>query len=324
MNDKVKLLVVAGPTACGKSDLAVEIAESVKSDFEKIKSVSPEIINFDSVQFFDRVEIGAAKPNADLLRRVKHHFIGHVPALAEYTAGEFRRDALKLIESAGQRAVTSYLCVGGSGFYMQALEKGMFDVPASRPETRSELEAHIENHGSTALHEELVKRDPSAGAKIHVNDHYRIVRALEVLRHSDDGLSLSEIRANQLISNESETFTFNKIGLFRNRDSLRQKVTLRVREMMAAGFIDEVKSLRGEGLTAWSPLNSVGYKEVQAFLDGKLSKDQLEQAIVTSTMQLAKRQMTWFRRDPEITWFDADENWTAAVEFGRKFLTLGQ
>ncbi|HVK61369.1 MAG TPA: tRNA (adenosine(37)-N6)-dimethylallyltransferase MiaA [Bdellovibrionales bacterium] len=312
-NASPRLLVIAGPTACGKSDLAVEISETTSSP-------RAEIINFDSVQFFASVEIGAAKPSPELLARARHHLVGHVPEGEDYTAGNFRRDALHIIEEREKAQVDRFIAVGGSGFYIQALEKGMYDVPASGSETRAELEAEIAANGAEKLHRELLERDPEAGAKIHLNDHYRIVRALEVLRHHGGRETLSEIRAKLLKSGPTSGFTTKKIGLFRKRDVLRQKVTMRVRLMMTAGFIEEVESLRARGLASWSPLSSVGYKEVQAFLEGSLPKNQLEDAIVTSTMQLAKRQMTWFRRDPEVTWFDADENWPEAVRFGEEFL----
>ncbi|MES2854929.1 MAG: tRNA (adenosine(37)-N6)-dimethylallyltransferase MiaA [Bdellovibrionota bacterium] len=321
MSELTRILVVAGPTACGKSDLAVEIIEKT-AEVDGLNVPRAEIINFDSVQFFDEVEIGAAKPSADLLSRAKHHLVGHVAKHEEFTAGNFRRDALDVIRECNARAVSRFACVGGSGFYLQALEKGMYDAPASAPETRSDLEAEIERTGSARLHEELKSRDPMAAAKIHVNDHYRIVRALEVLRHHQGQGSLSEIRAKLLAASRTEEFTFKKIGLFRDRGILRQKVTERVRRMMSEGFIAEVERLRAIGLSGWAPLSSVGYKEVQAYLDGTLPKEKLEDAIVTSTMQLAKRQMTWFRRDPEIMWFDTDKDWAAAVRFGQEFLAV--
>lgn len=307
------LLMIVGPTASGKSDLAVEAIESLPKPH-------PEIINCDSIQFFDAVEIGSAKPPAEALAKVPHHLIGHLPKGATYTAGDFRRDAIKVIEERVQAGVHRFVGVGGSGFYVQALEKGMFDVPPSPEDLRGELEAQADREGLEILHAELLRRDAVAGNRIKPADRYRIIRALEILRGDSEGRTLSEIQASFEKLRPEAPFEVVKVGLKRSRDVLRDAVHKRTRRMLAAGFIDEVKALRGEGFKDWAPLLSVGYKEIQEFLDGTLTEQELEPAIVTSTMQLAKRQMTWFKRDPTIEWFDADTEWARALDRVRELL----
>ncbi len=297
------LLFVVGSTATGKSDLAVEISESV--------TPRRELINCDSVSFFDKVQIGAAKPSADLLKRAVHHLLGHVSPMDKYTAGNFRRDALKIIE---RKPCQDYIVVGGSGFYSQALEKGMYDVADPSPQMQAQLLQEAGSPGGAAsLYSELKLRDPET--KIQPADQYRTLRALEILRQAP-GKTMAQIKAEFELNRPAHSFTSSKIGLFRPRDVLRKKVTERTRKMMQQGLVEEVEKLRAQGLASWSPLQSVGYKEVQAYLDGLLSKAELEPLIVTSTMQLAKQQMTWFRRDPSIVWFDPDEHWPEALAKG--------
>jgi tRNA dimethylallyltransferase len=304
------LVFIVGPTASGKTDVAVEIAET--------RSI--EILNCDSVQFFDGVEIGAAKPSRDQLARVRHHLVGHVAKGADYTAGSFRRDAIKVIEEASARGIRDLLAVGGSGFYVQALEKGMFDVPEVKPHVREQLEREAEESGLAPLHAELERRDPSAAVKINPADRYRILRALEILRSAPEGSTLTSIREKFERSAPPSPFRVSKIGIFRERRVLRERVTERTRAMIKCGLIEEVEALRAEGFKNWAPLQSVGYKEVQDYLDGSLKRDELEPKIITSTMQLAKRQMTWFKRDASINWFDSEKDAQAAVSYARSLV----
>lgn len=308
------LLFIVGPTACGKSDFAVELTEALGRANAKRSAGLPEIINCDSVQFFDGVDIGAAKPSADLLSRVPHHLIGHVPLGGDYTAGEFRRDALRVLEERARSGLRLFLPVGGSGFYVQALEKGMYDVPPIADEIREGIEKELSSHGLGALYRELKTRDPEAALKIKPADRYRIVRALEILRSSKDGATLTEIRARFELMRPAPPFGVKKIGLYRSRDDLRKRVTVRTRLMLEQGLLDEVQSLREKGLERWGPLLSVGYREAQDYLTGRITRDELEPAIITSTMQLAKRQMTWFKRDPSLQWYDIEKDSRSSLQ----------
>jgi tRNA dimethylallyltransferase len=318
MTSKPHLLFVVGPTACGKSDIAVEIAEALRP------TAAAEIINCDSVQFFEGVDIGAAKPSADLLTRVPHHLIGHLPLGGEYTAGGFRRDALKLIEDRKQQAsIETFIPVGGSGFYVQALEKGMYDVPLVSAEIRAQVESDsAEPGGWLKLYTELKTRDFSASEKIKPGDSYRILRAIEILRAHPRG-TLTEIRAKFEASRPPSPFRVSKVGIFRPREILRERVTQRTRQMLKNGLIDEVKALREKGFKMWAPLSSVGYRETQDYLDGRLKLEDLEPLIITSTMQLAKRQMTWFKRDLSIRWFDSEAGSRAPVQYAITLMPEG-
>ena len=312
------LLFVVGPTACGKSDFAVEVSEQSGRPGE----LHAEIINCDSVQFFEGIDIGAAKPDFDLMARATHHLISHLPPGATYTAGDFRRDALRIITERTAAKVNRFIPVGGSGFYIQALEKGMFDVPDIPDEIREAVASEHQKNGLGPLHDELMRRDPVSGARIKPGDTYRILRALEILRADPDSRTLNEIKDHFERHRKSPPFEVSKIGLFRERDVLRDRVIERTRRMLRDGLIEEVKALREKGLGAWAPMQSVGYAEVQAMLDGKLNKEVLTESIVTSTMQLAKRQMTWFKRDPQIQWFDSEKGFElpltrARAIFGR-------
>lgn len=331
-----QVLFVVGPTASGKSEFAVEIAEAIAEAISRAgvggtSGQSPEIINTDSVQFFAGVDIGAAKPPAELTKRVVHHLIGHVPVGGEYTAGQFRQDALALMaaqELAVRDSEQIWLAVGGSGFYVQALDKGMFDVPSVSPDTRAGLEKEAAIPGGwQTLYRELESRDAVTARRIHPSDRYRILRALEVLRSHNGTLTEIRERFHQAkpaagpVVNHEPRLKSHKIGFFRDREVLRQAVTLRTQMMLRHGLIDEVVGLRAKlralsadgSIDTWAPLRSVGYREVQDYLDGKLAREQLESAIVTSTMQLAKRQMTWFKRDPEIRWFDTAAGSAGAI-----------
>ena len=315
-SDLPHLVFVVGPTACGKSDFAVEA--SVRSP--ALGKLQPEIINCDSIQFFEGVDIGAAKPSEELLARATHHLISHVAKGEKYNAGDFRRDALTVIHERSLSGCQRFLAVGGSGFYIQALEKGMFDVPDIPEEIKEDLTKELEGKGLEFLHRELVRRDPDSGKRIQPADKYRILRALEILRADPENRTLSEIKEHFDRHREAPPFRVSKLGLFRQRDVLRERVIERTRNMLKNGLVNEVHALRLEGLGSWNPMQSVGYAEVQAMLDGYLPEELLVDAIVTSTMQLAKRQMTWFKKDASIQWFDVEAGLDGPLEAAKRLL----
>jgi tRNA dimethylallyltransferase len=182
----------------------------------------------------------------------------------------------------------------------------MFDLPEIAPGVRESLARELaEPAGRERLHAELATRDPEAASKININDPYRIVRALEILRSSSTNATLSSIRARFESQRPQAIFESIKIGLKVPRDMLRERVINRTQQMLRSGLIEEVESLCAQGLSEWAPLKSVGYAEVQMMLNGEIARAELEDRIVTSTMQLAKRQMTWFKRDADVRWVDA-------------------
>ncbi|HEX4924527.1 MAG TPA: tRNA (adenosine(37)-N6)-dimethylallyltransferase MiaA [Bdellovibrionales bacterium] len=285
------VVFIHGPTATGKTELAVRAAELFKG----------EIINCDSVQVYGSLDVGAAKPSREQLDRATHHLIGHVADGHTYTAGEYRRDALEVIASRFKEGVDLFFVVGGSGFYSQALVKGLYPVPPSDPAVRADLQERLTRDGLGALFAELEGRDPGYARKIGPNDRYRIVRALEVLATS--GFSTMK---DVLVAFESQRppFRYVQVGLNHLRSRLRERVEFRTRAMLRAGLADETRALLARGLGPWPALRSVGYKECVDALEGRLPFEELETMIAQSTMQLAKRQMTWFRRDRRIVWFD--------------------
>ncbi len=294
------VIFVVGPTAAGKSAFALQAAEATQS----------EILNTDSIQIYQRVDIGAAKPTTAELARVPHHLVGVVPAGETWTVGDFRREAIRVITERFRAGTDVLFAVGGSGFYVQALEKGLVDVPEIAPEIRAAVERDVEEYGLAALHLELTQRDPESAAEISINDSYRIKRAIEIVR-TLQGARILDRPAPDLTwsglrrlhaenAKASLPFDVVKLGIIRPRPQIRKAVEARTHKMLELGLIDEVQGLRQDGFSNWAPMLSVGYREVQEMLDGHLGREELPSMIVTKTMQLVKRQTTWFRRDEHV------------------------
>lgn len=290
----MKAIFVVGPTATGKSQLALAIAQKFGGS----------IVNCDSIQFYNRLKIGSAGPSDEELKLVPHYLYGYVNPPEEVTAGQYLRDFHNLIET-NKDLKSPLIIVGGTGFYVQALEKGMYNVPQIQPELKQQIEDEIKEHGNEKAYKELTDFDPET--KIHINDAYRIGRALEVKRAFN--LKMSELKMQTLLSDDAETkfklpFPFMKIGVDVDREILVNNIALRTKKMLQAGFIDEVKALIDEGYADWAPMNSVGYSEIKEFLSGRIAQADLEELINQSTRQLTKKQKTWFKRDPAIKWVD--------------------
>lgn len=286
----MKVVFVVGPTCTGKSNFAVQAA---------IKT-SGEILNADSLQFYQSLDIGTAKPTPQEREVVPHHLYDFIPVGEVLTAGDYRRLALLKLDEMNSRGVKVAYIVGGSGFYLQALEKGMFDFGKVDPSIHNEVRLQAE----TDLHSlflELRSKDPVYADKIGMADKYRIARAVELLRMF--GKSPTELRSEFV----PVPFPYEiiKVGFSMTRESLLHKVSERTRRMLKTGLILEVKNVLQKTSSKWPPLSSIGYKEVLLFLEGQFPEESLEPEIVQNTMRLAKRQMTWFKRDPEIDWYDS-------------------
>jgi tRNA dimethylallyltransferase len=288
---KPRAIFIVGPTASGKSELAMDLAESFGG----------EIINGDSVQVFDRVNIGSAKPLKEDLSRVPHHLFGHVKTGESYTAGDYRRDAIAAMEDGVSRGIETFFVVGGSGFYIQALSQGMFSVPGGNDSVRHEMTRKLESRGLEPLYDELLGLDADYAQKIGPKDSYRIQRALEILK-STSFTNMAEVKKEFKV--QVNPFDCCFLGVRCSREKLRKKVQIRTNSMINRGLVQETKDLLKDNLGTWSPLKSVGYKEVVEHLDGQYDQNELAQRIIASTMKLAKKQMTWFRRDNRIHWFD--------------------
>lgn len=288
-NQMNKAIFVVGTTASGKSDWALDLAEEVKGC----------IFNCDSIQLYSQVEIGSAQPTAQQKSRVPHHLFAYVHAPKEMTAGTYRRDHLELLEKTKQPVFV----VGGTGFYFQALEKGMYAAPAASPEIQEAIENTLgEINGDQILWDELNQKDPVSAQKIHKHDHYRLIRAIELIRR--EGKTLSEIRTQLQQQPVSYPWPYKKVGIKWEKADLEKRVQIRTKKMLDMGLIDETKKLLDQGLDEWAPLHSVGYFEVVTYLHEQKTLAWLEEEIVRSTLKLAKKQRTWFQRDKEIHWFD--------------------
>lgn len=291
MIDKTKVIFVVGPTASGKSSLALRLAQKFNGC----------IINIDSVQFYRGLVIGSAAPTEEEKKQVPHFLFSYVKAPKEMTAGQYIRDFYELIESGQVR--TPLFVVGGTGFYVQALEKGMFDVAEVNEEIKKEVLADFEIFGADKMFTELKNFDPET--ELHPNDHYRVGRALEVKRAFN--LKMSELKNAKSSVNKSKLpYPAIKIGLtFETKDKEKfiERVNARTSKMLDEGLIEETK-LHLEKFENWAPLSSVGYHETKEFLKGRLTREDLPLAITQATMKLVKKQKTWFKRDKTILWSD--------------------
>lgn len=294
----MKVLFVVGPTGSGKTEFALRVAEESGAH----------ILNADSVQFYQGLDIGSAKPSSLERARVPHHLFDVAPVGSVLTAGDYRRLALeKLAELESVNRLT--LVVGGSGFYIQALEKGMFDFGKVPMEISAQVKADAESR-LPLLAQELADIDPDYAKKVGPTDKYRIARAIELWRHFRK--TPSELRAE--FKPQSFPYPLQKVGLSVDREVLRQRVEARAQSMLQQGWIEEVQVLLREAGPHWPPLQSVGYAEILKYLAGDIPWENLVPEIVTSTMRLAKRQATWFRRDSEIVWYDIGAGFDGPLE----------
>lgn len=297
----VPLGFVVGSTASGKSDLAVAAALVCAQ-----KGRPVEIISADSVQIYRELVIGSARPSDQDLSSVRHHLIGHMSVADEYTAADFAREATAIIARSPE---TPFLVVGGSGFYIQALMRGLYPIEKANPVVRSELEGRAQAEGLEALYRELQSKDAATAAKIAPQDRYRIIRALEIQASLPIGRTLSQIRRAFDASSKdhlARLFPGRSVatfGLKIDRERLEGQARLRAESMVRNGLITETESLRAY----WTRpvLQSVGYRETIEHLRGEIPFSELVPAIVGSTLRLAKKQRTWFGRDDATQWFDA-------------------
>ncbi len=282
------LLCILGPTAVGKTELALRIATRLDG----------EIISVDSRQIYCNMDIGTAKPTPDQLRTVPHHMINCVMPDEPFSAADYQRGADEAICQIRQRGNVPML-VGGSGMYFRALVDGLFDGPQADPALRQKLRQEAEELGIQHLYSRLETIDPEAAEKIHHNDLMRIIRALEV--YEKTGKRISELR--QQWGSGKSRYELAAFGLTRPRHELYERIEKRVDQMMAEGLLDEVRSLSGYARDMHS-MKCLGYKELFSFLDGQCDLDEAVQLIKQNTRRYAKRQLTWFRKDSRIEWID--------------------
>lgn len=310
-----KVVFVVGPTASGKSALALDLAQRFDGA----------IINADSIQMYQNLDIGSAKPTAEEMNLVPHYLFGFAKAPETVTVGDFHRKFFELIETIPQDLA---FVVGGTGFYFQALEKGLPKIPAARPDFQGPYFKKWAADPASARedHEFLKSRDPQSAARIHFNDHYRLARALDIMDAT--GKSVTDVWQDHGDAAPQFPYSLLKIGFRASREDLEERVRLRTREMLSKGMLNEVERLLQQGFENWDPLFSVGYKQVRDALlkGGEPDLEALEKDIVQQTLKLAKKQRTWFQRDPEIHWLQFrnlpnhfKENLTQARELVQNF-----
>ncbi len=297
-------VLIVGPTGCGKSALALALAEKFAGG----------ILNCDSIQTYQRLNIGAAKPTSAEMARVPHFLFDAIPAGEVLTAGDFRKMAMEILQRELPRRML--FGPGGSGFYIQALEKGMFDVPKPDPEVDRVVRAECAALGLAGIYRELQRLDPAYAEDLNPQDAYRITRALVIMR--DSGRKVSELRRE--FKPQPFPFPLLKLGLSPSRDELEPRIRRRTQAMLDSGLVAEAQSLVQDGFGEWPALQSVGYRETLAYLRGEINEQRLTELIVEKTLQLAKKQKTWFKRDAEIQWLPVDEPLPQANKIVQEFL----
>lgn len=287
-----KILCILGPTASGKTDLAIQLAQQLPCD----------LISVDSAMVYTGMDIGTAKPDVDTLKAYPHALIDICDPSIPYSAAQFRHDALQAIEKSIARQRLPVL-VGGSMLYHRVLQQGIAELPAADDTIRAELQKKAEDQGWEALHQQLQQIDPISAARIHPNDPQRLLRALEV--HAISGKSLSDHWQEQ--QTNALPYSFINIGLQIDRALLRQRIAERFHQMLQHGFIDEVRLLhtRTDMHANLPSMKSVGYQQAWQYLEGQISHVEMTEHAINATRQFAKRQVTWLRRWPEIKWVDA-------------------
>ncbi|GMR05037.1 MAG: tRNA (adenosine(37)-N6)-dimethylallyltransferase MiaA [Thermodesulfobacteriota bacterium] len=293
MGEKIKLVVIAGPTASGKSALAVELSTLLNG----------EIINADSMQVYRFMDIGTAKPDKRQRGGIPHHLIDAVDPDEDFTAARFREEADLKIKEIHSRGKNPFV-VGGTGLYIKTLTKGIFEGPGKDKALRAELLRDAGKNGGESLYARLKEVDPVSAASIHPNNLRRIIRALEVYALSKRPISEFQ-REHAFTETPYDTLT---IGLKKERDRLYADIDKRVEMMIKNGLVEETKKLIEMGYSAnIKPLGGLGYKEAVAYLAGEISIEEAVMLIKRNTRHYAKRQMTWFRKYPEIKWFNPEE-----------------
>jgi tRNA dimethylallyltransferase len=283
------LIVIVGPTAVGKTALSIELA----------KQFETEIISADSRQVFREMELGTAKPNDQDLQTIPHHFVNSHSIHDSFNAADFEKEALIKLNSIFEKHQVAVV-VGGSGLYVDALCKGMDNIPAVDPQVRYNLNKQLENLGLQTLQDQLKQLDPRYYSEVDLNNPQRVVRALEVCIGT--GRPYSSLRQQTIAE---RPFKIVKIGLKLDREILYKRIDERMEKMIADGLFQEAESLFP--LRHLNALQTVGYTEIFDFLEGRTDKGEAIRLLKRNSRRYAKRQLTWFNRDKEIYWFEPSQ-----------------
>jgi len=280
------LIVVTGPTGVGKTEATLRLAEHFDVP----------VINADSRQIFSEIPIGTAAPTAAQQARVRHYFVGNHHLEDYYSASLFEEDVLKIIHEASSKVS---LLSGGSMMYIDAVCKGIDDIPTIRPEVRQEMMQLLESEGLEKMCELLHEWDPEHWAVVDRNNPRRVIHALEICKQT--GRTYTSFRSNTI---KERPFNIIKIGLNRDRETLYQRINQRVLQMIDDGMIEEAQRVYPKRML--NSLNTVGYKELFEYLDGLTTLDEAIFKIQSNTRRYARKQLTWYKRDTEMTWFSPD------------------
>lgn len=307
LRDSLPLVAIIGPTAVGKTGLVLELAERLNA----------EVISVDSMQVYRHLDIGTAKPTAEERRRVKHHLLDLVNPDDEYHVGRFVVDAEQACREIAERGRVPIL-TGGTGLYLKGFQEGLFVMEADStkgtepdPEIeriRVELKMALLEHGREVLHGRLAEIDPISAARIHPNDTSRLLRALEVYELTGQPWSAQLARHENNQSPKKPNKNILKIGLMGEREWLYERINQRAAQMLQDGLIEEIEGLLAMGFgSALKPMQAIGYRHGLEFLAGVRDQPETLRMLAQDTRHYAKRQLTWFRRDPEISWFRPEQ-----------------
>jgi len=290
---KPKIIVICGPTALGKTSIAIDLAGTFSS----------EIINADSMQIYRYMDIGTAKPTPDEQSYATHHMIDFVNPDEHFDARQFAEIAHKKIIKLHADGVTPFV-VGGTGLYIKALVHGLFKSGQADPHIRGRLQEQARICGSAFLHQKLSRHDPDTAEKIHPNDTYRIIRALEI--HESTGKTITELHREHGF--KDNRFRVLKIGLHISREVLYDRINHRVDAMIESGFLKEVKEILNMGYSdGLKSMQSIGYRHLVDFIKERCSWDEMLRTLKRDTRRYAKRQLTWFKADPTIVWKEPEQ-----------------
>ena len=296
MADQLPVVLLMGPTASGKTELAVALA----SHFDG------EIISVDSSLVYRGMDIGTAKPSLEIRAQIPHHLIDILDPVQSFSAGQFRHQAIKLIEQIRQSGKLPILA-GGTMLYFHGLLNGLAQLPVADTQVRAEIDLEARRLGWRVMHQKLAEIDPQSAARIHPNDTQRIQRALEVYRVSGKPLT------DWIEDNRKTSFPYPKIPLVvapKDRAMLHRRIERRFYKMLEQGFVEEVRELyRRKDMHQNLPaMRCVGYRQIWSYLAGEMDRETMISKAIIATRQLAKRQFTWLRRYQEAQWFDSEEN----------------
>jgi tRNA dimethylallyltransferase len=302
---KEKVIVICGPTGIGKTDLSLMMAEEFRGA----------IVGADSMQIYQYMDVGTAKPSLKERSLVPHYMMDIIPPDAPFDAASYAKLARAAILIIRQQGRVPFI-VGGTGFYIRALLHGLFEAKPSDPAVRQRLKADAASYGSTYVYERLAHYDPVAAARIHPNDTYRVIRALEVCEIS--GKPMSEFqKAHGFADSPYEVL---KIGLFMPRDQLYERIDQRVDQMIEDDLLNEVKNLLEMGYSEeLRPMQALGYRHMADYLKGRMPWDETVDLLKRDTRRYAKRQLTWFQNDPDVIWRSPDTH-EEIRELIRRFL----